>query len=248
MSKALERRAKFREELILAAERSISAGGLAGLKTRELAREIGVANGAVYNLVDDMDELILRVGSRTLARLDASLTAAESDGPASPRETLVRIAVAYCDFAAENLELWRALFEHRMAPGKPVPEWAIDEQMNLFRHIYRPLAELFPKRTPARTGRDGAQSFLRRARHGAARPRAKADRGAGRCVAEGNCGHRGRDGRWADGKNELGLDDDVAVLDVHRKRLGHVRPLLQFLAAFDRDRIGADLHPLRIEI
>jgi hypothetical protein len=31
MSKALERRAKFREELILAAERSMSAGGLAGL-------------------------------------------------------------------------------------------------------------------------------------------------------------------------------------------------------------------------
>jgi len=152
MSKALERRAKFRKELILAAERSIGTGGLAGLKTRDLAREIGVANGAVYNLVEDMDELTLRVGSRTLARLDAALTVAESDGPASPRETLVRIAVAYCDFAAENLGLWRALFEHRMAPGKPVPEWAISEQMNLFRHIYRPLAELFPQRTPAELG------------------------------------------------------------------------------------------------
>ncbi len=147
MSKALERRAKFREELILAAERSISGGGLAGLKTRELAREIGVANGAVYNLVEDMDELILRVGSRTLERLDTALTAAESDGPASPRETLVRIAVAYCDFAAENLELWRALFEHRMVPEKAIPEWAVGEQMALFRHIYRPLAALFPNRT-----------------------------------------------------------------------------------------------------
>ena len=39
----------------------MAAGGLAGLKTRELAREIGCANGAVYNLVDDMDELILLV-------------------------------------------------------------------------------------------------------------------------------------------------------------------------------------------
>jgi AcrR family transcriptional regulator len=152
MPKVLERRAKFRQDLILAAERSIAAGGLAGLKTRELAREIGVANGAVYNLVEDVDELILRVGSRTLGRLDAALTAAESGGPASPRETLARIAVAYCDFAAENLELWRALFEHRMAPGKPVPEWAISEQMDLFRHIYRPLAELFPERTPAELG------------------------------------------------------------------------------------------------
>jgi AcrR family transcriptional regulator len=152
MSKALERRDKLRESLILAAERSISAGGLAGLKTRELAREIGCANGAVYNLVDDMDELTLRVGSRTLARLDASLTAAESNGPAVPTETLVRIAVAYCDFAAENLELWRALFEHRMMPGKPVPEWAVSEQMDLFRHIYRPLAALFPKRSPDELG------------------------------------------------------------------------------------------------
>src|SRR3954466_13444019 len=152
MSKALERRAKFREELILAAEKSIAGGGLPALKTRELAREIGVANGAVYNLVDDMDELVLLVGSRTLRRLDAALTAAESAGPPSPTEKLVRIAVAYCDFAAENLELWRALFEHRMTPGKPVPEWAVSEQMDLFRHIYRPLAALFPKRSPDELG------------------------------------------------------------------------------------------------
>ena len=152
MSKALERRAKLREDLIRAAERSISAGGLAGLKTRELAREIGCANGAVYNLVDDVDELILLVGSRTLARLDAALTEAESAGPPSPAETLVRIAVAYCDFAAENLELWRALFEHRMTPGKPIPEWAVSEQMDLFRHIYAPLAALFPRRSPEELG------------------------------------------------------------------------------------------------
>lgn len=152
MSKAMERRAKFREALIEAAERRIAAGGLASLKTRDLASEIGVANGAVYNLVEDVDELILRVGSRTLARLDAALTSAEAEGPASPDETLVRIAVAYCDFAADHLELWRALFEHRMIPGKPVPEWAVSEQMALFRHIYRPLAELFPKRTPDQLG------------------------------------------------------------------------------------------------
>jgi AcrR family transcriptional regulator len=149
MSKALERRDKLREALILAAERSINSGGLAALKTRELARDIGCANGAVYNLVADMDELTLLVGSRTLKRLDASLTDAESKGPKSPVETLVRIALAYCDFAADNTGLWRALFEHRMTPGKPIPDWAIEEQMALFRHIYRPLATLFPKRSAA---------------------------------------------------------------------------------------------------
>ena len=152
MSKALERRTKQREDLILAAQGAIAEKGLSGLKSRDLAQQIGVANGAVFNLVADMDELILRVGSRTLGKLDATLTAAEGKRPASPAETLVRIAVAYCDFAAENLELWRALFEHRMAPGKPVPEWAVEEQMNLFRHIYHPLAALFPDRSAGELG------------------------------------------------------------------------------------------------
>ena len=148
MSKALERREKLRESLIVAAEQAIAAKGLSGLKTRELAHQIGCANGAVYNLVSDVDELILLVGSRTLSRLDAALTEAEGKGAASPIETLVRIALAYCDFATGNLELWRALFEHRMAPGKPVPDWAITDQMNLFRHIHGPLAELFPTYSP----------------------------------------------------------------------------------------------------
>ncbi|MGY4629379.1 TetR/AcrR family transcriptional regulator [Bradyrhizobium sp. USDA 4486] len=152
MSKAVERREKLRADLILAAERMIASRGLGGLKTRDLAREIGCANGAVYNLVADVDELILRVGSRTLLRLDEALSAAESAGERSPQETLVRIAIAYCDFAAENLELWRALFEHRMQAGKEVPDWSIDDQMQLFRHIYQPLAVLFPKRSPEELG------------------------------------------------------------------------------------------------
>ncbi len=151
MSKTLERREKQRQELIEAAERRIATNGLTALKTRDLARDIGCANGAVYNLVEDMDDLVLRVGSRTLGRLDATLTSAEGDGVA-PAETLPRIAVAYCDFAAENTGLWRALFEHRMQPGKDVPEWAVTEQMELFRHIYGPLAALFPKRSPAELG------------------------------------------------------------------------------------------------
>src|SRR5260370_16110593 len=43
------------------------------------------------------------------------------------------------------------------------------------------------------------------------------------------------------------LDNDVAVFDMHRKCLGHVRPLGQRLAVFDDDRIGPYLDALRIE-
>lgn len=152
MTKTLERREKLRGHLIQAAEQMITERGLAGLKTRDLAREIGCANGAVYNLITDVDELVLRVGSRTLLRLDGALSAAVSAGEPSPQEALVRIAIAYCDFAAENLQLWRALFEHRMEIDKPLPDWSVHDQMQLFRHIYQPLAVLFPERSPEELG------------------------------------------------------------------------------------------------
>src|ERR1700681_2631922 len=47
--------------------------------------------------------------------------------------------------------------------------------------------------------------------------------------------------------NRSRLDDDVAVLDVNRKRLCHVRPLGQRFAVLDYHRIGPHLDAVRIE-
>jgi hypothetical protein len=149
MVKTTERRERQRKALVLAAERTIAEKGLAGLKARDLADAIGCSLGAIYNLVQDMDELVLRVGSRTLARLDEALADStrqctrNSNDDAT--ETLVAIAKTYCAFARENLQLWRTLFEHRMAQGAMVPEWAISEQMTMFRYILAPLRMLQPQ-------------------------------------------------------------------------------------------------------
>lgn len=144
-----ERRERQREALIQAAERAIAEKGLAGLKMRDLANEVGCALGAIYNLVADVDELVLRVGSRTLARLDKALSqATEVNAPDAGWDgidALVAIAKTYCAFARANLQLWRTLFEHRMSEGVTVPEWAVSEQMTMFRHILTPLRELQPR-------------------------------------------------------------------------------------------------------
>ncbi|QEL25150.1 TetR/AcrR family transcriptional regulator [Bosea sp. F3-2] len=147
MTTTAARRERQRIQLIDAAERAIAEKGLAGLKARELAQEIGCALGAIYNLVQDMDELVLRVGSRTLARLDAALSVAAPQAPSSPAEAadaLVAVALAYAAFARDYLRLWRVLFEHRMAEGSTVPDWAVSEQMTMFRHILGPLGVLLP--------------------------------------------------------------------------------------------------------
>jgi AcrR family transcriptional regulator len=142
-SKTADRHERQREALIEAAEAAIVDGGLRNLKAREIADKAGCALGAIYNLVEDMDEIVLRVGTRTLGRLDRALSEGTPrhhlNSTADAIERLIHIAVAYCQFAAANKNLWRALFEHQIANEKPVPTWFTEEQMRLFEHPSAPL-------------------------------------------------------------------------------------------------------------
>jgi AcrR family transcriptional regulator len=149
MSLISDRREQQRTALILAAENRIESDGLAGLKARDLAQEIGVSLGAVYNLVSDLDELILLVSSRTLRRLGVALSEAtrypqtvSSRHEAAAR--LVAIALAYRRFASAHFNLWRTLFEHRMPVESTMPDWAVDDQLRLFSHLDAPLRVLTP--------------------------------------------------------------------------------------------------------
>jgi AcrR family transcriptional regulator len=149
-----ERRQNLKEALVGAAERAIEARGLTGLKARELAAEAGCALGAIYNVVDDLDDLVLAVNSRTLAMLAGELAGAAGSvargraiGPPAVGQ-LVRLATAYLAFAADHTLRWRALFEHRLAVGKATPAWYQDEQRQLFALIEQPLRGLRPGLPP----------------------------------------------------------------------------------------------------
>ncbi len=74
------RREQLKEALTDAAARTIAEQGLSGLKARALADEAGCAVGAIYNVVADLDELILHANARTLAALEKALTAATTSG------------------------------------------------------------------------------------------------------------------------------------------------------------------------
>jgi AcrR family transcriptional regulator len=148
MTKTAERRQRLKNALISAAERTIETHGLGGLKARVLAYKVGCAVGAIYNVVTDLDDLVIAVNSRTLAALEGELTAAEqiSDAAegAAPVDRLVRLGTAYLAFAAAHRVRWRALFEHRLPKGKRMPDRYLDEQRRLFRHVEEPLGELQP--------------------------------------------------------------------------------------------------------
>ena len=137
------KREDLRGRLIEAAQARIQASGLAGLRARDITADAGCALGALYTAFADLDELILHVNSITLARLGEALQQ-EATGAAEPGARLKALAKAYLGFARDNRMAWKALFEHRMAPGVAVPEWHLAEHAVLIQHLVEPLAQLLP--------------------------------------------------------------------------------------------------------
>lgn len=137
-----DRRTQLRERLIEAAQETVAAQGLAGLKARDLATAAGCALGAIYTAFDDLDELILRVNARTLARLETALDRALGDAEAE--QALQAMARTYLNFARAEEPSWRALFEHRLPPGVDPPQWYVDARNRLFNRLDAPLSRLLP--------------------------------------------------------------------------------------------------------
>lgn len=148
-AKVSDRRAVQRDKLIACAEAAIAHEGLSALRARNLAECVGCAVGGIYNLVADLDELILLVGQRTMADLNAQLDTVPIEAPAGGRHSVEALlagwALTYRAFAAENRNRWRALFEFRLPPGRDLPDWFQADQMRLFVRLEKTLAAWMPK-------------------------------------------------------------------------------------------------------
>ena len=147
------RRAELRASLVEAAEATIGAQGLSGLRARDLAGTVGCALGAIYTVFPDLDALIRTVNLRTLSTFEAALGPADRQpdfpDPSAACDELVRIGAAYLDFARAHPLRWRALFQHQAADGETPPDWYVEEQSRLFRFIEAPLRVLRPDLSPS---------------------------------------------------------------------------------------------------
>lgn len=139
------KRQDLRERLVAAAVARIEAGGLSALRARDLAAEAECAVGAIYNVFDDMRELALAANGHTFRRMGAFVTdALGQSGATDPLDRLVGVGHGYLDFATENPNAWRALFDVEMSVDQKVPAWYLEELERLFGLIATPLAQLHP--------------------------------------------------------------------------------------------------------
>lgn len=134
---------QLRELILDAAQDIIETNGLAGLSAREVARRIGYSPGTIYNMFQNLDDVVLNVEARVLDALDARLLGAlRGDGEAGGR--VERLAQAYLAFTHEKPRLWNLLFEHHMPAGATLPPWYQQKLELLMGRVEEALAELFP--------------------------------------------------------------------------------------------------------
>ncbi len=126
------------------AERQIAEFGLSSLNLRDLAKAADIKPASLYNHYSGgLDEVVLKVNSRTIKILDDLLAdAANACDRKNVAVLFEKLAIAYLHFAIDYPKRFGALFEHQMKDQAPIPDWHLQEHYNLFRHVERPLDDL----------------------------------------------------------------------------------------------------------
>ena len=133
---------QLRDLILESAHEIIETQGLAGLSAREIARRIGYSPGTIYNMYENLDDVVLHVEARVLDGLEARLASVlkTASGPAA----LPELAQAYLAFTQEKPKLWNLLFEHHLPVGSALPAWYQDKLEGLLKRVEQALAPLFP--------------------------------------------------------------------------------------------------------
>lgn len=151
------------EALLLAEGQGLMAEtGFAHFSARAVAKRAGYSVGTVSNLFGSVDGLVTAINSRTF-RLWADWLEQRLAGVAGA-DRIVALVEGYFDFARDNLNLWAAIYEHRLPLGMEMPENLAHERKRLTDIIVREVRNALPPQS--RSGADRLARSLIATVHG----------------------------------------------------------------------------------
>jgi AcrR family transcriptional regulator len=133
---------QLRDLILDAAQSIIEVQGLAGLSAREIARRIEYSPGTIYNMFQNLDDVVLHVEARVLDRLDQRL--GEVAGTPDGQPPALRLAQTYLTFTNQNPRLWNLLLEHHLPNTTQLPTWYKQKLEMLIGRVEEALAPVFP--------------------------------------------------------------------------------------------------------
>lgn len=131
-------------QLILDASRSIvERNGIAGLSAREIARMIGYSPGTLYNIFENLDDVLLTLQVQLLGRTVDHLKQVPLDEDGEKNTDA--LTHAYIDFALANRRMWNLLFAHSVPSPSTVPAPFHEHLNSIVETMRKALAPITPK-------------------------------------------------------------------------------------------------------
>lgn len=131
-------------QLILDASRTIvETNGISGLSAREIARMIGYSPGTLYNIFENLDDVLLTLQIQLLARTVEHMKRVPI-GP-NGEDNIDALTHAYIEFALANRRMWNLLFAHSVPSPSTVPAPFHEHLNNLAEIVHKGLSPLVPK-------------------------------------------------------------------------------------------------------
>lgn len=134
-------------QLILGATRNIiERDGLAGLSAREVARLIGYSAGTLYNIFDNLDDILMTLQAQIVTELlDEIQSAPQARDASTYIETLTK---TYVDFALKNPRLWNLLFAHTATANIGAQALLYEHMTTMVKMVAEPMRRLAPHLPP----------------------------------------------------------------------------------------------------
>ncbi len=137
---------ELRELILNASTELISEGGLASLSAREIARRINYSPGTLYNVFENLDDLVLTIEGRLIDGLALELDKVPLQS--APMEQALAMGRAYLNYTSKQPKLWNLLFEHHLPAGREVPLWYQQKLDAVMQRVEAVVAPMMPHSKP----------------------------------------------------------------------------------------------------
>ena len=133
---------ELRQLILDASQTIVERNGITGLSAREIARMIGYSPGTLYNIFENLDDVLLTLQVQLLGRTVDHLKRVPlgTDG----EKNIDALARAYVDFALANRRMWNLFLAHNLPAGRTMPALYLDHINTLIGIVKTVLTPLAP--------------------------------------------------------------------------------------------------------
>lgn len=134
-------RAELKALIVKEGHRHMAEVGFARFSSREVAKRIGYAVGTLYNVFGDYDRLIAAITTHTFTLWAQHL---ESRLDRAPGDRIAALVEGYFSFASDNVNIWTAIYDHRLPPDVTLPDSYAEQRAGLTEIVVREVAAILP--------------------------------------------------------------------------------------------------------